>query len=311
MFFDDARLPAVREMILSDSVEQREKALAKILPMQREDFIELFKVMDGKPVNIRLLDPPLHEFLPHDDETINELAESMGIRASDIKKKVVDLEEFNPMLGHRGCRLAITYPEICVMQAKAIIQGAIESTKAGCKVSPEIMVPLVGEVNELKILRELIVETVEAVLKEEKSDVKYTVGTMIEIPRACLTADEIAEVADFYSFGTNDLTQMAFGYSRDDAGKFLGEYVDKGILEKDPFQVLDQNGVGKLVDMGCKLGRSVKPNLKLGICGEHGGEPSSVQFCYDVGLDYVSCSPFRVPIARLASAQASIKNPRK
>ncbi len=267
--------------------------------------------MDGKPVNIRLLDPPLHEFLPHDDETINELAESMGIRASDIKKKVVDLEEFNPMLGHRGCRLAITYPEICVMQAKAIIQGAIEATKAGCKVSPEIMVPLVGEVNELKILRELIVETVEAVLKEEKSDVKYTVGTMIEIPRACLTADEIAEVADFYSFGTNDLTQMAFGYSRDDAGKFLGEYVDKGILEKDPFQVLDQNGVGKLVDMGCKLGRSVKPNLKLGICGEHGGEPSSVQFCYDVGLDYVSCSPFRVPIARLASAQASIKNPRK
>jgi pyruvate,orthophosphate dikinase len=311
MFFDEARLPAVREMILADSVEQREKALAKILPMQREDFIELFKVMDGKPVNIRLLDPPLHEFLPHDDETINELAASMGIRASDIKKKVVDLEEFNPMLGHRGCRLAITYPEICVMQAKAIIQGAIESTKAGCKVSPEIMVPLVGEVNELKILRELIVETVEAVLKEENSDVKYTVGTMIEIPRACLTADEIAEVADFYSFGTNDLTQMAFGYSRDDAGKFLGEYVDKGILEKDPFQVLDQNGVGKLVDMGCKLGRSVKPDLKLGICGEHGGEPSSVQFCYDVGLDYVSCSPFRVPIARLASAQASIKNPRK
>ena len=311
MFFDDARLPAVREMILADSVEQREKALAKILPMQRVDFIELFKVMDGKPVNIRLLDPPLHEFLPHDDETINELAASMGIRASDIKKKVVDLEEFNPMLGHRGCRLAITYPEICVMQAKAIIQGAIEATKAGCKVSPEIMVPLVGEVNELKILRELIVETVEAVLKEENSDVKYTVGTMIEIPRACLTADEIAEVADFYSFGTNDLTQMAFGYSRDDAGKFLGEYVDKGILEKDPFQVLDQNGVGKLVDMGCKLGRSVKPDLKLGICGEHGGEPSSVQFCYDVGLDYVSCSPFRVPIARLASAQASIKNPRK
>lgn len=311
MFFDEARLPAVREMILADSVEQREKALAKILPMQREDFVELFKVMDGKPVNIRLLDPPLHEFLPHDDETINELAKSMGIKASDIKKKVIDLEEFNPMLGHRGCRLAITYPEICVMQAKAIIQGAIEATNAGCKVSPEIMVPLVGEVNELKILRELIVETVEEVLKEENSDVKYTVGTMIEIPRACLTADEIAEVADFYSFGTNDLTQMAFGYSRDDAGKFLGEYVDKGILEKDPFQVLDQNGVGKLVKMGCELGRSVKPDLKLGICGEHGGEPSSVEFCYEAGLNYVSCSPFRVPIARLASAQASIKNPRK
>ncbi|HBF5907175.1 pyruvate, phosphate dikinase [Clostridioides difficile] len=310
MFFDEARLPAVREMILSNTVEQREKALEKILPMQREDFVELFKVMDGKPVNIRLLDPPLHEFLPHDDETIEELSKSMGIKVSDIKKRIVDLDEFNPMLGHRGCRLAITYPEICVMQSKAIIQGAIEAIKAGVKVSPEIMVPLVGEVNELKIIRKMIVETVDAIIKEEGIEVPYTVGTMIEIPRACLTADEIAQEADFFSFGTNDLTQMAFGYSRDDAGKFLGQYVDEEILEKDPFQVLDQNGVGKLVNMGAKLGREVKPELKLGICGEHGGEPSSVEFCYSVGLNYVSCSPFRVPIARLAAAQASIKNPR-
>ncbi|EQF86851.1 PEP-utilizing enzyme, TIM barrel domain protein [Clostridioides difficile 655] len=297
-------------MILSNTVEQREKALEKILPMQREDFVELFKVMDGKPVNIRLLDPPLHEFLPHDDETIEELSKSMGIKVSDIKKRIVDLDEFNPMLGHRGCRLAITYPEICVMQSKAIIQGAIEAIKAGVKVSPEIMVPLVGEVNELKIIRKMIVETVDAIIKEEGIEVPYTVGTMIEIPRACLTADEIAQEADFFSFGTNDLTQMAFGYSRDDAGKFLGQYVDEEILEKDPFQVLDQNGVGKLVKMGAKLGREVKPELKLGICGEHGGEPSSVEFCYSVGLNYVSCSPFRVPIARLAAAQASIKNPR-
>lgn len=310
MFFDEARLLAVREMILSNTVEQREKALEKILPMQREDFVELFKVMDGKPVNIRLLDPPLHEFLPHDDETIEELSKSMGIKVSDIKKRIVDLDEFNPMLGHRGCRLAITYPEICVMQSKAIIQGAIEAIKAGVKVSPEIMVPLVGEVNELKIIRKMIVETVDAIIKEEGIEVPYTVGTMIEIPRACLTADEIAQEADFFSFGTNDLTQMAFGYSRDDAGKFLGQYVDEEILEKDPFQVLDQNGVGKLVKMGAKLGREVKPELKLGICGEHGGEPSSVEFCYSVGLNYVSCSPFRVPIARLAAAQASIKNPR-
>lgn len=310
MFFDEARLPAVRKMILSNTVEQREKALEKILPMQREDFVELFKVMDGKPVNIRLLDPPLHEFLPHDDETIEELSKFMGIKVSDIKKRIVDLDEFNPMLGHRGCRLAITYPEICVMQSKAIIQGAIEAIKAGVKVSPEIMVPLVGEVNELKIIRKMIVETVDAIIKEEGIEVPYTVGTMIEIPRACLTADEIAQEADFFSFGTNDLTQMAFGYSRDDAGKFLGQYVDEEILEKDPFQVLDQNGVGKLVKMGAKLGREVKPELKLGICGEHGGEPSSVEFCYSVGLNYVSCSPFRVPIARLAAAQASIKNPR-
>lgn len=310
MFFEEDRIPAVREMILSKDVEQREKALAKILPMQRQDFLEIFEVMEGKPVNIRLLDPPLHEFLPQDDETIAELAESMGIDAAEIRKRIVDLEEFNPMLGHRGCRLAVTYPEICVMQARAIIEGAIEAINKGVEVHPEIMVPLVGEVNELKLIRGVIEETAEKVMEEKGVKVDYTVGTMIEIPRACLTADEIAEVADFFSFGTNDLTQMGFGYSRDDAGKFLGEYVDKEILEKDPFQVLDQKGIGKLVQMGAKLGRSVKPELKLGICGEHGGEPSSVEFCYNTGLNYVSCSPYRVPIARLAAAQASIKNPR-
>lgn len=310
MFFEEDRIPAVREMILSKDVEQREKALAKILPMQRQDFLEIFEVMEGKPVNIRLLDPPLHEFLPQDDETIAELAESMGIDAAEIRKRIVDLEEFNPMLGHRGCRLAVTYPEICVMQARAIIEGAIEAINKGLEVHPEIMVPLVGEVNELKLIRGMIEETAEKVMEEKGVKVDYTVGTMIEIPRACLTADEIAEVADFFSFGTNDLTQMGFGYSRDDAGKFLGEYVDKEILEKDPFQVLDQKGIGKLVQMGAKLGRSVKPELKLGICGEHGGEPSSVEFCYNTGLNYVSCSPYRVPIARLAAAQASIKNPR-
>lgn len=310
MFFEEDRIPAVREMILSKDVEQREKALAKILPMQRQDFLEIFEVMEGKPVNIRLLDPPLHEFLPQDDETIAELAESMGIDAAEIRKRIVDLEEFNPMLGHRGCRLAVTYPGICVMQARAIIEGAIEAINKGVEVHPEIMVPLVGEVNELKLIRGMIEETAEKVMEEKGVKVDYTVGTMIEIPRACLTADEIAEVADFFSFGTNDLTQMGFGYSRDDAGKFLGEYVDKEILEKDPFQVLDQKGIGKLVQMGAKLGRSVKPELKLGICGEHGGEPSSVEFCYNTGLNYVSCSPYRVPIARLAAAQASIKNPR-
>lgn len=310
MFFEEDRIPAVREMILSKDVEQREKALAKILPMQRQDFLEIFEVMEGKPVNIRLLDPPLHEFLPQDDETIAELAASMGIDESEIRKRIVDLEEFNPMLGHRGCRLAVTYPEICVMQARAIIEGAIEAINKGVEVHPEIMVPLVGEVNELKLIRGMIEETAEKVMEEKGVKVDYTVGTMIEIPRACLTADEIAEVADFFSFGTNDLTQMGFGYSRDDAGKFLGEYVDKEILEKDPFQVLDQKGIGKLVQMGAKLGRSVKPELKLGICGEHGGEPSSVEFCYNTGLNYVSCSPYRVPIARLAAAQASIKNPR-
>ncbi len=307
MFFEEDRIPAVREMIIAENVEDRVKALDKLLPFQREDFHGIFKAMDGKPCNIRLLDPPLHEFLPHDDASIEELAKQMGIRPSDLKKRVVDLDEFNPMLGHRGCRLAVTYPEICIMQARAIAQGAVLATKDGHKVTPEIMVPLVGHVNELKMLRPLIEEAVNEEFEKAGVKVDYTVGTMIEIPRACVTADEIAEVADFFSFGTNDLTQMGFGYSRDDAGKFLGEYVDKGILEKDPFQVLEQKGIGRLVQMAAELGRGVKSDLKLGICGEHGGEPSSVEFCYNTGLNYVSCSPFRVPIARLAAAQATVK----
>lgn len=307
MFFEEDRIPAVRKMILSETVEDRVKALESLLPFQREDFHGIFMAMEGRPCNIRLLDPPLHEFLPHDDASIEALASQMGIRPSELKKRVMDLDEFNPMLGHRGCRLAVTYPEICEMQSRAIAQGAIQAIKDGVDVHPEIMVPLIGTVNELKMLRPIIERCVNEEI--EKSGVKfdYTVGTMIEIPRACVTADEIAEVADFFSFGTNDLTQMGFGYSRDDAGKFLGEYVDKGILEKDPFQVLDQRGIGRLVEMAVKLGRGQKPELKLGICGEHGGEPSSVEFCYKQGLNYVSCSPFRVPIARLAAAQATVK----
>lgn len=251
MFFEEDRIPAVREMILSNTEEQRLISLEKLLPMQIDDFVKIFEVMEGRPVNIRLLDPPLHEFLPSDDETIEELAKSMNIETNDIKKRILDLEEFNPMLGHRGCRLAITYPEIYQMQAKAIIEAAIKVTKEGVKVSPEIMIPLVGEVKELKNIRELVIKTVENTIKEEDLKIDYTVGTMIEIPRACLTADEIAKEADFFSFGTNDLTQMTFGYSRDDAGKFLGQYMDKDILDKDPFQVLDQNGVGKLINLLC------------------------------------------------------------
>lgn len=307
MFFEEDRIPAVREMILSDSVEAREAALDKLLPFQREDFHNIFKAMEGRPCNIRLLDPPLHEFLPSEDSAIEELAKQMNVRPSELKKRVVDLEEFNPMLGHRGCRLAVTFPEICVMQSRAIAQGAVLAIKDGVEVKPEIMVPLVGTVKELSMLRPIIEETVNEEMEKAGVKFDYTVGTMIEIPRACVVADEIAEVADFFSFGTNDLTQMGFGYSRDDAGKFLGEYVDKGILEKDPFQVLDQDGIGKLVKMAAKLGRETKPELKLGICGEHGGEPSSVEFLYNLGLNYVSCSPFRVPIARLAAAQAKVK----
>ncbi|WP_195336146.1 pyruvate, phosphate dikinase [Paraclostridium bifermentans] len=308
MFFDEDRIPAVREMILSRTLEQRLVALEKLLPMQREDFTEIFKVMDGRHVNIRLLDPPLHEFLPHDDEAIEALAKTMGLEVKEIRKRIVDLQELNPMLGHRGCRLAITYPEIAMMQAKAIIQGAIEAKNSGVEVNPEIMIPLVGEVKELKTIKENVISVINEELDKSGVKVDYTVGTMIEVPRACLTADEVATEADFFSFGTNDLTQMTFGYSRDDANKFLGDYINSEILEKDPFQVLDQNGVGKLVQMAAKLGRGVKPNLKLGICGEHGGEPSSIEFCYKTGLNYVSCSPYRVPIARLAAAQAAIKN---
>lgn len=312
MFFDEDRIPAVRKMILSNTVEDRVEALDKLLPMQKQDFVDIYKVMGDRPVNIRLLDPPLHEFLPHDDETIEELAKDMNIQASEIKKRIVDLAEFNPMLGHRGCRLAVTYPEIAVMQTKAIINAAIEVNKEGLNVEPEIMIPLVGALNEFKVVKNIIVETANAIIEESNVDLKYTVGTMIEIPRACLIADEIAREADFFSFGTNDLTQMTFGYSRDDAGKFLGQYVDEEILEKDPFQVLDQNGVGKLVKMATTLAREEKgDNIKLGICGEHGGDPISVEFCYETGLDYVSCSPYRVPIARLAAAQATIRKKSK
>ena len=309
MFFDEDRIPAVRKMILSNTVKDRVEALDRLLPMQQQDFVDIYKVMGDRPVNIRLLDPPLHEFLPHDDETINELAKDMNIDAKEIKKRVVDLAEFNPMLGHRGCRLAVTYPEIAVMQTKAIINAAIEVNKEGLNVEPEIMIPLVGALNEFRNVKNTIVETANKIIEENNVNLKYTVGTMIEIPRACLIADEIAREADFFSFGTNDLTQMTFGYSRDDAGKFLNEYVDKEILEKDPFQTLDQNGVGKLVKMAANLAREEKGDkIKLGICGEHGGDPASVEFCYKTGLNYVSCSPYRIPIARLAAAQATIKN---
>lgn len=309
MFFDEDRIPAVRKMILSNTVEDRVEALDKLLPMQQQDFVDIYRVMGDRPVNIRLLDPPLHEFLPHDDETIEELANDMKIPASEIRKRIVDLAEFNPMLGHRGCRLAVTYPEIAVMQTKAIINAAIKVNKEGLNVEPEIMIPLVGALNEFRVVKDIIVSTADKIIEENNVDLKYTVGTMIEIPRACLIADEIAAEADFFSFGTNDLTQMTFGYSRDDAGKYLNEYVEKEILEKDPFQTLDQNGVGKLVEMATKLARNTKGDkIKLGICGEHGGDPASVEFCYNTGLNYVSCSPYRIPIARLAAAQATIKS---
>ncbi|MGT2924583.1 pyruvate, phosphate dikinase [Streptococcus caviae] len=307
MFFDEERIPAVRQMILADNVEDRQRALEKILPFQRDDFYQLFKVMDQKSVTIRLLDPPLHEFLPHDEDTLIRLAGKLGLSLSDMRKRVSELAEFNPMLGHRGCRLAVTYPEILIMQVKAIAQGASLAAKEGAQVKAEIMIPLVGTAQELAYLRPLVDAAMQEECAKTKCSVDYRIGTMIEIPRACITADEIAAYADFFSFGTNDLTQLGFGYSRDDAGKFLAEYVDKGILEKDPFQVLEQKGIGRLMEIGVDLGRQTKPGLKMGICGEHGGEPSSIAFCYGIGLDYVSCSPFRVPIAKLAAAQAKIK----
>jgi pyruvate,orthophosphate dikinase len=307
MFFAPERISAVREMILSDDIEGRKKALAKLLPMQKSDFIGIFKVMKGLPVTIRLLDPPLHEFLPHTDEELKALAASMEVPFEKLKTRNSSLYEFNPMLGHRGCRLGITYPEIYEMQVRAIMEAACELTKRGIKIIPEIMIPLVGHVNELKIMRELTVKIADEVLNEYRIKVNYTVGTMIELPRAAITSDEIATQADFYSFGTNDLTQTAFGLSRDDAGRFLPYYVEKGILEDDPFITLDQNGVGLMMKIGVEKGRKVKKHLKIGICGEHGGDPKSVEFCHKIGLDYVSCSPYRVPIARLAAAQASLK----
>ena len=311
MFFEADRIKSMREMIVSRTEDQRRKALAKLLPMQRADFEGLFREMKGYPVTIRFLDPPLHEFLPQEDEDIKALAAEMGMTFEDLKAVVESLHEFNPMMGHRGCRLAVSYPEIAEMQTRAVIEAAINVNKEGMNITTEIMIPLVGDVKELQFVKEVVVKTADEIIKEAGVDLKYSVGTMIEIPRAAVTADEIAKEAEFFSFGTNDLTQMTFGFSRDDAGKFLEDYYAKKIYESDPFAKLDQTGVGKLVEMAAKLGRQTRPDIKLGICGEHGGDPSSVEFCHNVGLNYVSCSPFRVPIARLAAAQAQVKNPRK
>ena len=311
MFFDADRIPAMREMILSTDVEHRAAALAKLLPMQRSDFEGIFKAMEGRPVTIRLLDPPLHEFLPTADEDIKALADDMGLTFEYVKGTIESLHENNPMMGFRGCRLPVKYPEIAEMQTRAIIEAAINvKNECGYDIVPEIMIPLTCEYKELKYVSNIVKATAEKVKAEKGSDLKYLVGTMIEIPRAALTADEIAKEAEFFSFGTNDLTQMTFGFSRDDAGSFLPSYYEKQIFDNDPFERIDQIGVGKLVDMAVKLGRSTRPDIHLGICGEHGGEPSSVEFCHRVGLDYVSCSPYRVPIARMAAAQAQIKNPR-
>ena len=312
MFFEGERIKAIREMIVSDNVADREKALAKIMPYQQGDFEGIYEAMQGCPVVIRFLDPPLHEFLPTKEEDIVEIAKEMGISVEKLHNVIDSLHEFNPMMGHRGCRLAVSYPEIAAMQTTAVINAALNVQKKhpDWTMVPEIMIPLVGEVKELKYVKDVVVKTADAIIKAAGVDMKYEVGTMIEIPRAALTADEIAKEAEFFSFGTNDLTQMTFGFSRDDAGKFLSYYYDKKIYESDPFAHLDQKGVGKLVDMAVKLGRQTRPDIHLGICGEHGGDPTSVEFCHKVGLDYVSCSPFRVPIARLAAAQAAIKYPR-
>ena len=311
MFFDGDRIAAIREMICSDTVEQRKAALAKLEPMQQGDFEQLFETMDGYEVTIRFLDPPLHEFVPTEEKDIELLAKTQGKTVEEIKAIIASLHEFNPMMGHRGCRLAVTFPEIAEMQTEAVIKAAINvSKKIGKMITPEIMIPLVGEVKELKYVKDVVCATADKIIAEAGIDMKYQVGTMIEIPRAALTADEIAKEAEFFSFGTNDLTQMTFGFSRDDAGKFLGAYYDKKIYENDPFAKLDQVGVGKLVKMAVELGKQTRPNIKLGICGEHGGDPSTIEFCHNVGLTYVSCSPFRVPVARLAAAQAQIKNPR-
>ena len=312
MFFEADRIPAIREMICSDTVEQREKALAKLEPMQQGDFEAMYEALEGRPMTIRFLDPPLHEFVPTEEADIAQLAQDMGKSVADIKAIIASLHEFNPMMGHRGCRLAVTYPEIAAMQTRAVIKAAlnVQAKHPDWKMVPEIMIPLVGEVKELAFVKNVVVKVADQLIADAGSDMKYLVGTMIEIPRAALTADEIAKEAQFFSFGTNDLTQMTFGFSRDDAGKFLESYYSSKIYESDPFARLDQNGVGRLVEMASKLGRQTRPDLKLGICGEHGGDPSSVEFCHNTGLDYVSCSPFRVPIARLAAAQAAIKNPR-
>ena len=309
MFFDADRIPKIRRMILSDTVEEREAALNELIPFQKGDFKAMYKALEGRPMTVRYLDPPLHEFVPHTEEEMAELAKDMGLTLEVVKQRCDDLHEFNPLMGHRGCRLAVTYPEIAKMQTRAVIEAAIEvNEEEGWNIIPEIMIPLVGEKKELKYVKDVVVETAEQVKAEKKSDIQYHIGTMIEIPRAALTADKIAEEAEFFSFGTNDLTQMTFGFSRDDAGKFLDSYYKAKIYESDPFAKLDQEGVGQLVKMAVEKGRKVRPELHCGICGEHGGDPSSVEFCHKVGLDYVSCSPFRVPIARLAAAQAAINN---
>ena len=311
MFFAEDRIMAVREMIVSKNVEERRKALDKILPMQKKDFVEMFEALGGMPATIRFLDPPLHEFLPHSEEDIRSLADEMGLSFEELNATVDELHEFNPMMGHRGCRLAVSYPEIAEMQTRAVIEAAIEVRKSkGYDIIPEIMIPLVGEIKELKFVKDIVVRTAEEVMEENGVSFKYHIGTMIEIPRAALTADEIAKEAEFFSFGTNDLTQMTFGFSRDDAAKFLGAYYENKIYEQDPFAKLDQIGVGALVKLAAEKGRATRPDIHLGICGEHGGDPSSIEFCHNVGLDYVSCSPFRVPLARLAAAQAQAKNKR-
>ena len=309
MFFEEDRIPVMREMILAPNVQARRDALNKLLPMQRKDFEGIYKVMNGHPVTIRFLDPPLHEFLPNKEEDILELSKTMGITPERLRATITNLHEFNPMMGHRGCRLSVTYPEIAEMQTRAVIEAAINVRReTGINVIPEIMIPLVGEDKELIYVKKIIDKTAKEVLAENDMDIPYLVGTMIEIPRAALTADELAKEAQFFSFGTNDLSQMTFGFSRDDAGKFLDYYYEKKIYEFDPFARLDVAGVGKLIKMAVQLGRSVRPDIKLGICGEHGGDPSTVDFCHQVGLNYVSCSPFRVPIARLAAAQACIRH---
>ena len=308
MFFDEERIFNLRKMILSETVEDREKYLNLLIPYQKGDFKAMYKELQGRPMTVRYIDPPLHEFIPKTEAEMKQLADAMGITVEKVQTVCNDLHEFNPMMGHRGCRLAVTYPEIARMQTRALIEAAIEvQEEEGFEIIPEIMIPLVGEVKELKFVKDVVVETAELVKAEKKSDIKYHIGTMIEIPRAALTADKIAEEAEFFSFGTNDLTQMTFGFSRDDAGKFLNSYYETKIYEQDPFAKLDQTGVGQLVQMAAEKGKATRPNIKLGICGEHGGDPASVEFCHKTGLTYVSCSPFRVPIARLAAAQSAIK----
>ena len=309
MFFEPERIPKIRKMILSETEEMREEALWELIPYQKGDFKAMYEALEGKPMTVRYLDPPLHEFVPTDPEDIAALAKDMNMTVEEVEARCEELREFNPMMGHRGCRLAVTYPEIARMQTRAVMEAAIEvKEEKGYDIVPEIMIPLIGDKKELKFVKEMVVKIAERVKKEKNSDIKYHIGTMIEIPRAALLAGEIAEEAEFFSFGTNDLTQMTFGFSRDDAGKFLDSYYKSKIYESDPFARLDQNGVGKLVKMAVEEGRATRPDIKLGICGEHGGDPSSIEFCHKTGLSYVSCSPFRVPIARLAAAQAALNS---